>query len=87
LKDHYLSFFQIRLSKGRYWENPQFTFVLNESDVIKDNSCWVIISLMQKHTRQKRIELKVDTAEEYIQFRLYRVSYLCNLKEFSKRST
>jgi hypothetical protein len=59
--------------KGRYWENPQFTFVLNESDVIKENACWVIISLMQKHTRQKRIELKVESAEEYIQFRLYKV--------------
>ena len=28
---------------------------------------------MQKHTRQKRIMLGVESAEEYIQFRLYKV--------------
>ncbi len=33
---------------------------------------------MQKYTRQKRIALGVETAEEYIQFRLYKVFFFIN---------
>ena len=34
---------------------------------------------MQKNTRRKRVELNVENAEEYIQFRLYKVK---NLESF-----
>ena len=62
-------------NEAKYWTNPQFSFVLNESDVVQSGSdkCWVIIALMQKYTRIKRVKLRVEVAEEYIQFRLYKV--------------
>ena len=40
---------------------------------MKDGTCWVIIGVMQMYTRQKRIALKVDSAEEYVQYRLFKV--------------
>lgn len=56
-----------------FWTNPQFTFIINECDLDSNNSCYVIIGLMQKHTRKKRTELKVDSAEAYIQYRLFKL--------------
>ena len=62
-------------NESKFWTNPQYTFVINETDLI-NNTCYVIIGLMQKYTRQKRIKLNVDSAEEYIQFRIYKVTQL-----------
>ena len=61
--------------QAKFWINPQFFVKL--SDVDKDdneNMATIIIALMQKDTRLKRIETKGDTAEEYLQFRLFKVS-------------
>lgn len=60
-------------NRNKFWTNPQIVFNINQSDIVKDNSCWVIIGLMQKYTRQKRVALQVDSAEEYIQFRIYKI--------------
>jgi hypothetical protein len=57
---------------AKYWTNPQYTFLINESDMTNGN-CWVIIGLMQKNTRQKRAKLGVESGEEFIQYRIYRV--------------
>ena len=46
-----------------------------------NDSCWVIIGLMQKNTRKKRIELKIENAEEYIQIRLYKVKNIDNFQQ------
>ena len=57
----------------KFWRNPQIAFFINKNDLVRDNKCWVIIGLMQKYTRQKRQAMLVESAEEYIQFRLFRV--------------
>ncbi|RMZ95081.1 calpain-3 isoform X2 [Brachionus plicatilis] len=62
--------------RAKYWTNPQYTFIITENDYINNDGCWVIISLMQKYTRQKRIQLKSETTEEYIQFRIYQIKNL-----------
>jgi hypothetical protein len=51
----------------KYWTNPQYTFVINETDIIKDECCWVIIGMMQKYTRQKRIKLRVESVIRIIE--------------------
>lgn len=56
--------------------NPHFSFELTSQDMIQENKCWVIIALMQKYTRKKRFELQAP-AEEYIQYRLFKVFYYC----------
>lgn len=38
-----------------------------------ENKATVIIALMQKDSRLKRIKTKADSAEEFIQFRLYKI--------------
>lgn len=72
-------------NEAKYWTNPQLSFHIHSNDVIQDNKCWVIIALMQKYTRNKRVKLRVDTAEEYIQFRLYKAKdtdlFLLNLSQ------
>lgn len=55
----------------KFWTNPQFRFVINEAE-INENKCLVLIALMQKYTRQKRVALGVASAEEYIQYRLFK---------------
>lgn len=55
--------------KEMYWTNPQYTFIINEADLINDECCWIIIGLMQKNTRQKRIELKVETVFEKMTYK------------------
>ncbi len=57
-----------------YWTNPQFLITLNDCDDNDgENLATIIISLMQKNTREKRMENNGEPAENYIQFRLYRV--------------
>jgi calpain len=71
-------------NEPKYWTNPQYTFTINESDIIKDTKCCVIIGLMQKYTRQKRSTLNTESTEEYIQFRLYKVRNLSALQECTR---
>ena len=61
--------------------------MINESDIILEDSCWVIIGLMQKNTRRKRVELNVENAEEYIQFRLYKVKHLESFNDSVENGT
>ena len=62
--------------KEKFWTNPQFSFNITDKDLASEDKCWIIIALMQKYTRQKRAALHVESAEEYIQFRLYKVSLI-----------
>jgi len=39
-----------------------------------DGLCTVICACLQKYTRQKRQQLRVEQAEEYINLRLFRVN-------------
>lgn len=55
----------------KFWTNPQFLVKLANPG--SDDQCRVLISLMQKDTRLKRIETGVQQAEEFVQFRLFRV--------------
>ena len=68
-------------NQAKFWTNPQYEFSISASDLTSENSCWVIISLMQKNTRQNRIKLGLESAEEYIQFRLFRVLMILNKKK------
>ncbi len=60
--------------KADFWKNPQFQVKL--TDVDKDdneNMATLIVALMQKDSRLKRRENYGEAAEEYIQFRLFKV--------------
>jgi hypothetical protein len=60
--------------KNSFWTNPQFLIKLTDVDPTdNENMGTLIVSLMQKYTREKRSETKGESAEEYIQFRLYKV--------------
>ena len=60
--------------KSLYWTNPQFLISLTDVDPTdNENMATLIISLMQKNTREKRFKTNGEPAEEAIQFRLYRV--------------
>ncbi|CAF1014270.1 unnamed protein product [Brachionus calyciflorus] len=57
----------------RFWTNPQFLIKLVDVDQEdNDNMATCIIALMQKYTREKR-SLNGQSAEEFIQFRIFRV--------------
>lgn len=61
------------LNPAKYWTNPQYSFIINDIDLVDDDSCWIIISLMQKHTRKKRNSNNSNkNSEEYIQYRLFK---------------
>ena len=60
-------------SKSNIWKNPQFGFVINSSDLIRNNECAVVICLMQKYARQKRAVFLKESAEDFINFRLLKV--------------
>jgi hypothetical protein len=56
----------------KYWTNPQYLVRLNfidEGD--NENLCTMIIALMQKDTRQRR--LQGLEGEDYVQFRVFKV--------------
>ena len=58
----------------KYWTNPQYLVRLNFIDDGDDEKlCTMIIALMQKETRQRR--LHGLEAEDYIQFRVFKVNY------------
>ncbi|RNA08710.1 calpain-A [Brachionus plicatilis] len=58
----------------RFWNNPQFLVKLVDVDQEdNDNMATCVVALMQKYTREKRTQMRGEPAEEFIQFRLYRV--------------
>lgn len=58
----------------RFWLNPQFLIKLEDVDQNdSDNMATVIIALMQKYTREKRTSRNGEMAEEFIQFRVFKV--------------
>lgn len=58
---------------AKFWINPQFLVTLNDVDADDcDNSCTIIIALMQKDARLKRFE-SGEASEESIQFRVYKI--------------
>ena len=60
--------------KNLYWTNPQFLITLTDVDPSDgENMATIIISLMQKYTREKRLENNGEPTEQFIQFRLYRI--------------
>ena len=62
--------------QAKFWTNPQFLITL--TDVDKDdneNMATLFVSLMQKDTRLKRLTNHQESAEEFIQFRLFKVIY------------
>ena len=64
----------------KYWTNPQFLIKLIDYDLTdEDNQASLMVALMQKDTRLKRSETKTESAEAYIQFRLYIVTKHVNV--------
>jgi len=60
--------------EAAFWTNPQFLVNLpdvNETD--NEDMSTVVVSLLQKYTREERLNNKGESTEEYIQFRLYRI--------------
>jgi calpain-2 len=55
-----------------YWTNPQFLIKLAQADAY-DKKCTIIVSLIQKYTREKRFQTYGQQAEEFMQFRLFKV--------------
>jgi hypothetical protein len=57
-----------------FWTNPQFLLTLKDVDEDdKENKASVIVSLMQKYTREERLMHKGEACEDFIQFRMYRI--------------
>jgi hypothetical protein len=62
------------ITQAKYWINPQYLIKINDVDHYDNESkATVIVALMQKDSRLKRIKTKAESAEEFIQFRLYKV--------------
>ncbi len=57
----------------QFWINPQYLIRLTRPDP-GHNDCVIIAACMQKYTRQKRMQINGQSAEEFIQLRLYRVN-------------
>ena len=60
-------------NKDKYWTNPQYSFNLDECDLIENDSCCAIISLIQINTRLSRLRQGLEPFEEFIKFRLFSV--------------
>ena len=54
-----------------YWMNPQFLVTLTSLNA--NNNCTIILSLLQKYTRENRIKQLQESTEEFIQFRIYKI--------------
>jgi len=67
-------------NKEKYWTNPQYLVRLNFIDDGDDEKlCTMIIALMQKETRRRR--LHGLEAEDYIQFRVFKVKENVDVQE------
>lgn len=63
------------MNDQRYWTNPQYLIRLVDVDLDdNENLATIIIALMQKNTRENRAKKSGMLAEEFIQFRLFRVN-------------
>ncbi len=52
-----------------FWMNPQFLVTLTDADPNdNENLATIIISLLQKGTKEKRMRSKGEPAEEFVQF-------------------
>lgn len=61
-------------NEADFWKNPQFLINLPQVETNDDkNMSTAIISLLQKYTREDRVNNKGEPCEQYIQFRLYRI--------------
>ncbi len=58
---------------SKFWRNPKIGFYINQIDLASKQSCWVIIGLMQKFTRQKRVALQTDSGN-YIFLIFYKLN-------------
>jgi hypothetical protein len=56
-----------------FWTNPQYLIRLPYADPGHDD-CVIIAACMQKYTRQKRMQTNGQSAEEFIQLRLFRIN-------------
>ncbi len=64
-------------NQAKYWTNPQFLVSLTDVDNDdNENLATVIVALMQKDSRLKRAETGRESADEFIQFRLFKVYIL-----------
>jgi len=69
-----------------FWSNPQFLITLKDQDPYdKQNLATVIVSLMQKYTREERLNNRGESCEDFIQFRIYRILNDADA-EFSKKT-
>lgn len=63
-----------RTNEAAFWTNPQFLVTLDDVDPEdNENMSTLIVSLLQKYTREKRTQNKGESCEQFIQFRLYRI--------------
>lgn len=61
-------------NEAAYWINPQFLITIKDVDPDDNESmATVIVSLLQKYTREKRTQNDGKFCEEFIQFRFYRI--------------
>ena len=62
-------------NQSLFWTNPQFLVTLASPDSDnQNNKCTIIVSLMQKYTREKRMRFsQEDSYEEFIQFRIFKI--------------
>jgi calpain, invertebrate len=68
-------------NKQKFWTNPQYLVSLPQS-TNGQSDCVLIVACMQKYTRQKRMQTGGDSAEEFIQLRVYRVNDGVDLSVF-----
>ncbi|ESO02633.1 hypothetical protein HELRODRAFT_66381 [Helobdella robusta] len=61
---------------GSYWTNSQYSIQLANNDD-NSNKCCIIISLMQKHSKMARTQLRVQYTEIPLLFDLYKVVLVC----------
>lgn len=58
----------------RYWHNPQFLVKLVDVDLEdQENMSTMLVSIMQKHNREKKRERNGQLVEGFVQFRVYKV--------------
>ncbi|CAF0795249.1 unnamed protein product [Adineta ricciae] len=65
-----------------FFTNPQYLVNVTETDIEGgDGLCTIICACLQKYTRQKRQQTRVQQAEEYINLRLYRIKDSVNVSQ------
>jgi len=67
--------------KQKFWLNPQYLVRLVRSENGSDE-CVLIVAFMQKYTRQKRMQMGGESAEEFVQLRIFRINDGADLSIF-----